>query len=598
MQEELEFSDLVLVVGAAIVLIMAYYFDKWAFTSLPFTSAILLISTVHLILMGGLVTLLNATAELPLDPKSATEGYGSVPLGPTTNETTRFLCASAVTAGWTFRKRVLTHLRNKPQAIAPEVGLDVELVAHVCNFMEKREFRFQVWFAILGVLGIFSILGYWVLPSSLSLFFPLLTLFLIAAALWYYKKYREFKYQGLFTILVISNVLAFFLLPGTLGLFFPFLIPFLVAAALWYYKKYEERFILANYFTRERFGLLEFSRKFGSALDPETIHGIPKDDQNLLVYGGFSPFVGAGIDLGGWSFAIDASKPKGHADEITPFDISELYGVLEDGCKTLLLPGLIVKDFLFVHGSAIRYDKSILPDPFVRPVQSLAPDIVHHYIINSDFRIRHYKWFTIHDWGNELVFSLFLRFSMRGSNLFVDVSRFLLTPLADEYHQIDTLASNKRQEVAKLLLTCLVAGPLASLGALIILLVHAQDWLSKNLGLGEQSIRRTIENDPLYNYGAFSSLRQAMSSARYLNYFQKLDQEMYVKVLDRQILDTIVAFLDDHHVDTSELKAQQTTILNSGILVQRGNVQAQSVAVGAGSQAMTTAQPTESSEQR
>lgn len=458
------------------------------------------------------------------------EGSGGFPMGSTTNETTRLLCASAVTAGQSFRASVLNHLRSKHKAITPEVGLDVQLIALVCNFMEKREFGYRIWFAVLAILAIF--------------------------------------------LFLISPILLF--------------LPIIAVAVLWYYQTYEERFTLAPYFTTDRFDSAEISRKFQTDIDPEIINGIPSDDQNLIIYKEFSPFVGTGIDLGGWVFSINTFKPKTQENETMPVDISELYSVLESNGKKLSLPGLLIKDILFVHGTAIRQDQSILSDPFDRPLQCLDPDIVKRFSTNSDFRIRHYKWFVVHDWGNEMVFSLFLRCSLRGPNLFVEVNRFLLTPLLDNYHQIDSLPPKSWRTLSAMGIASLLAGPLTAVIAILILALDGLEWLTKTLGLDERMIRREIKNNPLYNYGSSNSLRQMMSSLRYSNYFQKLDREMYIRVLDREILDTIVAFLDDHNVDTSDLKSQQTAILNSGILIQGGNIEAQSVAVGAGSQAVTT----------
>ncbi len=54
------------------------------------------------------------------------------------------------------------------------------------------------------------------------------------------------------------------------------------------------------------------------------------------------------------------------------------------------------------------------------------------------------------------------------------------------------------------------------------------------------------------------------------------------------MLEELVAFLDDQGIDTSDLRERSTTILNSGILVQGGDVRADSLAVGANAQATTT----------
>ncbi|MBV9811165.1 MAG: hypothetical protein JO326_00325, partial [Acetobacteraceae bacterium] len=92
-------------------------------------------------------------------------------------------------------------------------------------------------------------------------------------------------------------------------------------------------------------------------------------------------------------------------------------------------------------------------------------------------------------------------------------------------------------------------------------------------------------NNPLYDYGASQTLRQALSQTNYLHYFQQTDTDFYSKMIERKLLDELVQFLDDHEIDTSDIKDRQTMILNSGVWVQGGNVSAEALAVGTGARA-------------
>ncbi|MBI2402246.1 MAG: hypothetical protein HYV20_05830, partial [Gemmatimonadetes bacterium] len=64
-----------------------------------------------------------------------------------------------------------------------------------------------------------------------------------------------------------------------------------------------------------------------------------------------------------------------------------------------------------------------------------------------------------------------------------------------------------------------------------------------------------------------------------------MDKEMYQKAFDRQVLDTMVDFLDARHIDVSDLRDREAVILNTGVIVQGGDVTAQTLAVGTGAQA-------------
>jgi len=101
-----------------------------------------------------------------------------------------------------------------------------------------------------------------------------------------------------------------------------------------------------------------------------------------------------------------------------------------------------------------------------------------------------------------------------------------------------------------------------------------------------------IRENPLFDYGAAQSVRKSRESRRWQHYFQKADSELYLKTLNRTIYDTIVGFLDDHNIDTSDLKKLRTTIINNGFInnginngTMAGTIQAQAFAGGAHGQA-------------
>ena len=91
---------------------------------------------------------------------------------------------------------------------------------------------------------------------------------------------------------------------------------------------------------------------------------------------------------------------------------------------------------------------------------------------------------------------------------------------------------------------------------------------------------RRIAADPEYNFGAVTSVRELAQSRTYRRYFQQVDRDLNTKLIDRQLLDTIMDFLDTHNVDISQFEEQRSTILNNGLLISGGEFKAESVAVG------------------
>ena len=295
--------------------------------------------------------------------------------------------------------------------------------------------------------------------------------------------------------------------------------------------------------------------------------------------------MGAGTDLGGWSFAINVKRPKeqlGQTLEVESFKIDELYQEIEKGVISLSISNLQMNDWYYASGTDIRNDRVVLPDMVGRPKQFLSNEDKENI---DDFRMRQYKQIYIQDWGNDLIFSIFLRCVFKGNNMFVEVARYLLPPIDDEYRLLPYDTKANWRSLFRIGASSIFLGTLYSLTSWLILLSKLFEYISESVGFGERKLRKAIKEDPNYNYGVNTSLREEVSGVRYTHYFQKLDREMYVKILDHEILETLTQFLDSKNIDISQLVDKQTSILNSGIIVQGGNVESESIAVGEGAEA-------------
>jgi hypothetical protein len=292
--------------------------------------------------------------------------------------------------------------------------------------------------------------------------------------------------------------------------------------------------------------------------------------------------VGAGHDLGGWSVAIAADKAKeefGRPAAIRSFDASSIYGAIDVDVHRLGVSQLDMKDCYFASGADLRDNRALLPDIHSRPVQRLDGDIATRFMYRDDEDVRYYRCYRILDWGGELAYSYYLRCSLRGNTLFVETKKFLLTPVAQAFRVVDDSVPINGKEWVTLAIGGLIAGP--------FLLFFAPFWAFGEISRrvreffdSDKERRELIEKHPRFNYGTTASLRQVLSSGNYHHYFQKIDGDFYGKALERQILDSLVAFLETHGIETSDLRERQTTIMNSGVIVQGGDVNAESLAVG------------------
>ena len=448
---------------------------------------------------------------------------------------TRYFCAAAHLK-FLFRNRVLgEYLGQRHRAIVASDGVDMGLVLAHCLDSKARANRRDLYLCavVLVCLLLAVLLGVDYLPVVVAVYGILAWVILFSAG---WAEYR----------LIINNFLK--------ANYNPYCIP-------------EPR-------------------------DPtkkQTIESVSAAQNNrAVVYSGFSPFVGAGIELGGWSFAVDTNRGCqgiGGDEASRPFQVREVYTAL-DRCVASLALNADVEDRIFVHGSDVGGDPRLLPDPMDRPRVITDPAVVESYVDATSNIVRHYKQIRLMAWDGELILSLFIRVTKPGRDLFVETNYLLLTPLGKEFHALDKInpkrAWRRSLGMAATAVPMVVFWPLAALQ----LLEGFGLWLQR------REIRAAIREDATFDRGAATSIREQFSSPNYERYFQKLDQEMYRKILEKHILDTIVDFLDAHRVDTSELKQRQQFIMNAGVMVSGGgsvfNMGAMSV--GEGSRAAAVAQ--------
>ena len=76
-----------------------------------------------------------------------------------------------------------------------------------------------------------------------------------------------------------------------------------------------------------------------------------------------------------------------------------------------------------------------------------------------------------------------------------------------------------------------------------------------------------------------------MMDQKFDHFSQKADLDFAVKAFDQTVVELIYRYMEEHGVDVSDLRNKVTAIHNSGIWVQGGDVTAQAMAVGQGSNA-------------
>ncbi|QMU71457.1 hypothetical protein [Streptacidiphilus sp. P02-A3a] len=316
---------------------------------------------------------------------------------------------------------------------------------------------------------------------------------------------------------------------------------------------------------------------------------------NVTIYSGWSPFMGFSAPTSTWSLAIPllpASHPLGAGPgRLIDFDAWDLVEQIRSCWQKLAehqpeheaserLSGLVVQDRVFVHGATIGGDPRFVPEAGSL-LTTLEPEQVKQIALNPTGSARHWLTGYLPLWGGDVVSSLLLNISVSGQTVHVRWSRHILGPVRGRYHTIDalpTVLTAERRRVLGLAAlqrtrSVLLSAPLAALGHTLFESRHRRRLLREWQAIG---------NDPGFDYGARFSAREAALNATYPNYYQPQDGERALNALDHHTLATICDFLEAHGVDITDLKQQQQTILNHGVIQQGGVSNVGNLAVGQG----------------
>ncbi len=159
--------------------------------------------------------------------------------------------------------------------------------------------------------------------------------------------------------------------------------------------------------------------------------------------------------------------------------------------------------------------------------------------------------------------------------MFCEYNNFLLTPVKEELHRADGLAA--KIEVRHVT-SILRRSGLAAVGLWLRSPSVIFRPLTRSRDAGRK--RREVERNPLFDHGAPPTALDRVRSAHYRRFFQRVDKEMYVKLLERVILDKILEVLSQHGIDTSVIDESRATIINNGVMTSGGSITADNLAVG------------------
>ncbi|MEV0378984.1 hypothetical protein [Nonomuraea sp. NPDC050643] len=318
----------------------------------------------------------------------------------------------------------------------------------------------------------------------------------------------------------------------------------------------------------------------------------------FTVHANFTPFVGSGRIVREWSFAqrlVKAKKLIAEQEEeefeVRPFSTRELVRRLETLIESLAaeedeetqIAGLDVTHRIFVAGvNAWEYRDDLETTP--------SPQRFEEIMRRSSALGRHYLTCQVESWQGEIVTTVYVHVSLQGRMLYLQFCACALPPTPREYQFIEETAGVGVRgfltaTVERLLdLPELLQGPrrLCSVPRRI-----ARELLDQHGGADAPRRGRDV--------GAVASLRERQEDdeleefLRFLNaspeadgsYFQLADVRKHIKIIERQLIAGVTAFLKEKEVDTGEFTARTTAILNQGVInTGDGTVNAQQSVMG------------------
>lgn len=321
----------------------------------------------------------------------------------------------------------------------------------------------------------------------------------------------------------------------------------------------------------------------------------------LVYYSGYNPFVGAGEKIAHWAFPIllvprqdtslprllaasngEATLPDLLAPEITiPGLLSYVERRLGEVLRTELQDAHRIDQLEITrrwYRTAVTESRPTPPDRV--DLRTLA-DRQGQEEYGSP---REYLCAHIGSWKQELVTSAFLGFDIKGRTLHIEFHACELKPIKPAFHRVDFYP---RYVGTARILRIAVESALHMIGAVVSIPVAIAGALARSFGeqSGPDTEEQGVERDSGFkDYGARESIRELAAHAQYHHYFQEVDSDKYLSIVQRWIDQIILEYLEFEGVDLSEFRSKRpVTLVNTGVVQTGGELNVEGgVAVGTG----------------
>jgi hypothetical protein len=329
---------------------------------------------------------------------------------------------------------------------------------------------------------------------------------------------------------------------------------------------------------------------------------------NVIVHGGYRPFLGAGSLVGAWSIALElrAAGDRATRVDVDPVAAHRAIAAGLRGTHAEDLPvgarisDLVMEPVVIARGPRRTGDVLVPTDTdVIAPRSTLDAELLDDIIRHPQAGLRVYQQVTVKtavhagtgstsvwtdaDTEQEVSTSAFVYLAVEGGMLYVECVCTLLPPIRREYRMaVDDQAAAGADSTWPAV-TATIAGLPTATGLSPLAAVSGIAFVAR-LSRGLNDAGLAPADARAYNYGARTSIRELAAASNLDTYLQHLDAEKYTKLIEMRISTALLGFLRGQGVDTSEFENRVNVVHNHGVMISGGQVSG-AVAVGAGSHA-------------
>lgn len=302
---------------------------------------------------------------------------------------------------------------------------------------------------------------------------------------------------------------------------------------------------------------------------------VPSVEQNICIFSDKKPFIGSGIISKIFSFVLPIDKAKKsmiNESSIIDFSENEIYNSIQES----LSKNSNTFQKLYINGTLVNNDNNLLS---AIDTGKLEKKIWQEYSKKNNNIIRRYICISNISESEEVQTNFFIRFVKQDTNLFVELTSTLLLPVSSKYRIIEQL-SQKISFIRFVII--LQTSMMSSIINIFKSLSYGFNFIfSLNERIFEKNrIKTQIEENPFFDYGEKSTLREDISDVSLNTFYNLMDEQQLSKQIEKSFFIHLVKFLDSKNIDTFELTQQETTIINHGLIMSGGEFKAENMALG------------------